>query len=147
MENREHYFGLSIKQCEELYRKKAETFDREWRQPLFDILSKHVVRRLISLHGYTEVKAAIKQKDNCGIALPFYIPLTDQFGEEHWWGYIEVDTEFCQGTIQLSRFDQKADKTIEEYVNDLDRLQNVIMWLDRMGFWNDAQRERFILDD
>lgn len=134
--NREHYFGLSLKECEALYKIKLESFNREWRDPLKKMLKKHIVDRIKVVDGSTE-------GDTWQVDLPFHIPIKDEYGQQQWWSFMETPGDVRVGDIILTRYDDRRDECVEYLVEDLEKLQILIMWLDRMGFWDDEEKRRF----
>ena len=145
-ENREHYVGLSLEECGELYSIKHSAFVDQWQEPYHKKLRIHIVERLANLHGYSCVEEAYGKEDNCGTLLPFYFPLRDDCEEEQWWQWIEFDSRFAHGIPVLSRVDPRTEQSIEMYLRDFDKIQIVHSWLKRMGFWDDECRESFIVD-
>lgn len=145
-ETREHYVGLSLDECKELFSIKYRQFLEQWQDPYHKKLRIHIVERLANLHGYSSVEEAYRKEDNCGTLLPFYFPLRDDNEEEQWWQWIEFDSKFAQGIPMLSRVDPRTEESIEMYVREFDKLETVHMWLKRMGLWDDERRNWFDVD-
>ena len=145
LEKREHYFGLSLEECQKLYEKKWETFRREWRNPLSEMLREFIGKRVKSLDGQTEEEIRKYHSDAWMVNLPFYLPLEDDFGEQQFWGFLEVPIGRYIPVIRLSRIDRKTEETITKEVSDIDELQFLMTQLDKMGFWDDSRKEMFYM--
>ena len=138
---REHYFGLSVEECEELYRQKLSVFREDWERPFERKLHKVICDRLKEIAGEDQEGTG----DYYSVILPFELPFPDgDTGEIKYWRFLDIQHGYT--SLQASRIDEHEETVYCHIPYDIDTLYCLYRNLKRMGFWDEDWRRSFQLE-
>lgn len=138
---REHYYGLSLEECMELYQDKHQAFLSEWERPLERKLDRAIRDRLKEIAGEDQQGTG----DRYSVVLPFELPFPDgHTGEIKYWRFLDI--EHGGTTLMASRVDENEDVVCTNVPYELDTLYTLYRNLKRMGFWEEEWRRSFELE-